>query len=61
MCDAKRSSFLKKRSKRLLQIQVFVPPGRSATAPEKVFWFFSSEKNAFLGLSTSNQNNGAPV
>jgi hypothetical protein len=43
-----RSSFLEKRSKRLLQIQVFVPPVRSATASEKVFWFISSEKNCFL-------------
>jgi hypothetical protein len=30
-----RSSFLKKRSKRLLIFQVFVPPGRSATASKK--------------------------
>jgi len=43
-----RSSFLKKRSKRLLQIQVRVPPAKSATAIEKVFWFFSSEKNTSL-------------
>jgi len=27
----------------------------------KSLWFLSSEKNAFLGLSASNQNNGAPV
>ena len=45
-----RSSFLKKRSKRLLPIQVLVPPERAATAQKKVFWFFSSEKNIFLGL-----------
>jgi hypothetical protein len=39
---------LKERTKELLQIQVFVPPGRSATAFAKFFWFFSSEKNTFL-------------
>jgi len=31
-----------------LRIQVLARPARSATASEKVFWFFSSEKNAFL-------------
>jgi hypothetical protein len=29
-------------------MKVLVPPAQSATAIEKVFWFFSSEKNAFL-------------
>jgi hypothetical protein len=43
-----RSSFLKKRSKRLLQIQVFVPPERGATALAKVFWFFFSKKNTYF-------------
>jgi hypothetical protein len=43
-----RSSFLKKRSKRLLQIQVLVPPERSATARGKVFCFFSPEKKTFV-------------
>ena len=43
-----RSSFLKKRSKRLLQLEVSVPPDRTATAPAKVLWFFSSEKNTSL-------------
>jgi hypothetical protein len=33
-----------------LQIQVYVPPERAATASGKVFWFFSSEKNFFLLL-----------
>ena len=45
------SSFLKKRSKRLLQVQVWVPPERTATASEKVFCFFSSEKKTFLPAS----------
>jgi hypothetical protein len=45
--QAARSSFLKKRSKRLLQFQVFVPPERGATARARLFWVFSSEKNAF--------------
>jgi len=43
-----KPSFLKKRSKRLLRIQVFVPPERESDSIEKVFWFFSTEKNAFL-------------
>jgi hypothetical protein len=46
-----RSSFLKKRSKRLLRFQGFVPQERSATASDKVFWFFSSEKNALLSAT----------
>jgi putative SOS response-associated peptidase YedK len=29
-------------------MQVLVSPAASATASEKVFWFFSSEKNAFF-------------
>jgi hypothetical protein len=43
-----RSSFLKKRSKRLLQ--VLSRPSQAAPTPEfaKVYWFFSTEKNAFL-------------
>jgi hypothetical protein len=28
-------------------MKVPVPPAKSATAQEKVFWFFSSEKNTF--------------
>jgi hypothetical protein len=31
-----------------LPIQVLVPPESTATASDKVFWFFSSEKNTFL-------------
>jgi flagellar L-ring protein precursor FlgH len=42
------SSFLKKRSKRLLRIQIRVPLAWSATASGKAFWFFFSKKNAFL-------------
>ena len=39
-----RSSFLKKRSKRLLLILVFVPPAKSATAQQKSFGsFFEKE------------------
>jgi hypothetical protein len=30
-----------------LLIEAFVPPDKPATATEKVFWFFSSEKNTF--------------
>jgi hypothetical protein len=41
-----RSSFLKKRSKRLLLFQVFVPPERAATASEKslLVLFFRKER-----------------
>ena len=33
-------------SKALSPLQVYVPPGRAAAVPGKVFWFFSSERNA---------------
>ncbi len=41
-----RSSFLKKRSKRLLPIRVSVPPERAATAQAKVFWFFFQKRTS---------------
>jgi len=42
-----RSSFLKKRSKKLLS--VWLRPFRRGTAQDsKVFWFFFSKKNCFL-------------
>jgi len=43
-----RSSFLKKRSKRLLQIQIRVPPERSATASEKSLLVLFYRKEHFL-------------
>jgi hypothetical protein len=46
-----RCSFLKKRTKRLLSIgggMRLVPADKLRGARAKVFWFFSSEKNAFL-------------
>jgi hypothetical protein len=46
------SSFLKKRSKRLLFLVLRQDPGhdldRGSGGEIKVFWFFSSEKNNFL-------------
>jgi hypothetical protein len=39
---------LKKRSKELLLLVQGPGPKRRAAAGAKVFWFFSSEKNAFL-------------
>jgi hypothetical protein len=48
------SSFLKKRSKRLLFLRERMDPGHGldpgSGGDEKVFWFFSSEKN-ILGCS----------
>jgi hypothetical protein len=45
------SSFLKKRSKRLLFLRCSQDPGHdtdlAASADIKVFWFFFSKKNAF--------------
>jgi hypothetical protein len=45
------SSFLKKRTKRLLFLRQRHDPGQildlSARPEAKVFWFFSSEKNIF--------------
>ena len=49
----------RKRSKRLLQMKVSVPQAASATAPGKVFWFFSSEKNAFLSPPATRHYPGA--
>jgi hypothetical protein len=43
-----RSSFLKNGSKRLLRIQVCVPPERAATALSKSFLLFFSKKKALL-------------
>jgi hypothetical protein len=49
-----RSSFLKKRSKRLLSLSRFNLSGQgtdlSAGADLRVFWFFSSEKNIPLTI-----------
>jgi hypothetical protein len=46
------SSFLKKRSKRLLFLRPRQDPGhgldRGCDGEVEVFWFFSSEKNAFF-------------
>jgi hypothetical protein len=39
-----RTSFLKKRSKRLLQIQVYVPPEREVTASKKSFGSFLQKR-----------------
>jgi hypothetical protein len=53
-----RSSFLKKRSKRLLIFQVFVPPGRSATALAKSLGSFLQKRtlSAFtLAADSLNQ------
>jgi hypothetical protein len=43
---------------RLLQIQVSVPPEREVTALRKIFWFFSSEKNAFLSANRNDCRRG---
>jgi hypothetical protein len=42
-----RVFFSEEKKQKTLPIQVFVPPDTTATARAKVFWFFSSEKNAF--------------
>jgi hypothetical protein len=50
----KESSFLKKRSKRLLFPALRQDPGHGlkhgTRGRTKVFWFFSSEKNKFLTM-----------
>jgi hypothetical protein len=50
--DEKSSSFLKKRTKRLLSFRPRIDTGHGRiagnSAEAKVFWFFSSEKNCFL-------------
>jgi len=49
-----RTSFLKKRSKKLLTF--FKPSvGKDATQAPKVFWFFFSKKNFFLTCLTACQ------
>jgi hypothetical protein len=42
-----KSSFLKKRSKKLLPIRLRTPR-RASAQDSKVFWFFFSKKNCFL-------------
>jgi hypothetical protein len=46
---SKRQAFFSEEKKqKTLLIREVRSPARSATALEKVFWFFSSEKNACL-------------
>jgi hypothetical protein len=45
---ASKVFFSEEKTQKTLRIQVVVPPEREATALAKVFWFFSTEKNAFL-------------
>jgi hypothetical protein len=49
MQKKERSSFLEKRSKRLLNFWVILSGGVGQSA--KVFWFFFSKKNAFHAVS----------
>jgi hypothetical protein len=62
---ARRSSFLKKRSKRFLQIQRVVPPDGGATASEKslLVLFFRKERLACNGChqKTVWQGSGGPL
>ena len=56
ICRRKKESkvfFSEEKKQKTFLIQVLVPPERTATAPEKVFWFFSSEKNILPSLSTN--------
>jgi hypothetical protein len=48
--DKGSGSFLKKRTKKLLYLEYTLPNGR-ATAPDKSFCFFSSEKKVFLKVA----------